>query len=310
MARIRSIKPEFWTSEQVVECSTNARLLFIGIWNFCDDTGRHKFSVKQLKMEVFPGDDISSENVLGLFHELWEHGLVEVYDYENQRYFHVTGWHHQRIDKVQKAKHPAPDDPHSKIVPRTLPPDRIGKDRRGEEGKKIITKESGNEEGLTRPDGLDLILTPQPPPIAIEFEDTFWPAYPLKKAKPKAEAAFRQARKKTTLEAIMAGLQAYIEKKPTDIAYAHASTWLNQERWTDEYDPSTDPRKASNGAHDPFLRALAESAQERPDDGRWETGTAIGSDDREGGGSEDPRLLGNPQGRPGAGGEPPQGGGG
>ena len=41
MARIRSIKPEFWTAEQVMECSPMARLLFIGMWNFCDDGGNH-----------------------------------------------------------------------------------------------------------------------------------------------------------------------------------------------------------------------------------------------------------------------------
>jgi len=41
MARIRTIKPEFWVSEQVGECSPNARLLFIGMWNFCDDRGVH-----------------------------------------------------------------------------------------------------------------------------------------------------------------------------------------------------------------------------------------------------------------------------
>ena len=31
MARIRSIKPEFWVSEQVAECSTSARLTFVGL---------------------------------------------------------------------------------------------------------------------------------------------------------------------------------------------------------------------------------------------------------------------------------------
>jgi len=34
MARIRTIKPEFWTAEQVMELSRDARLLFIGMWNF------------------------------------------------------------------------------------------------------------------------------------------------------------------------------------------------------------------------------------------------------------------------------------
>ena len=63
MARIRTIKPEFWTSEQVMECSPLARLLFIGVWNFCDDAGNHPMSAKTLKALVFPGDDITSAKV-------------------------------------------------------------------------------------------------------------------------------------------------------------------------------------------------------------------------------------------------------
>jgi hypothetical protein len=39
MARIRTIKPEFWTDEKIVECSFEARLMFIGMFNFADDKG-------------------------------------------------------------------------------------------------------------------------------------------------------------------------------------------------------------------------------------------------------------------------------
>src|SRR4051812_10412482 len=56
MARIRSIKPEFWSSEQVMECARDTRLLFIGLWNFVDDADRMSFSSKQIKALIFPGD--------------------------------------------------------------------------------------------------------------------------------------------------------------------------------------------------------------------------------------------------------------
>lgn len=116
MARIRTIKPEFWVSPQIVECSTNARLLFIGLWNFCDDQGVHEVSPRQLKMEVFPGDDISADEVSRLIGELVLHGLVREiavpHDTLNglkplagKRFWHVTGWHHQKIDKP-RSKHP------------------------------------------------------------------------------------------------------------------------------------------------------------------------------------------------------------
>lgn len=105
MARIRTIKPEFWTSEQVMECSTTSRLLFIGMWNFCDDAGNHPAAYRTLKAEVFPADDFTALQVEALVSELIAAGLVEEYEADGKRYWHVTGWHHQRIEKPN-FKHP------------------------------------------------------------------------------------------------------------------------------------------------------------------------------------------------------------
>lgn len=105
MARIRTIKPEFWTSEQVMECSPLARLLFIGIWNFCDDGGNHPDAEKTLKALIFPGDDIDSSSVRRLLDELSECGLLTFYEFAGKRYLHVNGWRHQKIDRPT-FKHP------------------------------------------------------------------------------------------------------------------------------------------------------------------------------------------------------------
>lgn len=107
MARIRSIKPEFFTSEQVAECSTNARLLFIGMWCFCDDQGIHPASVARLKMEVFPGDDFTKSDIAAMADELVTHGLLQEYEVEGEKFWLVTGWKHQKIDKPSK-KYPLP----------------------------------------------------------------------------------------------------------------------------------------------------------------------------------------------------------
>ena len=109
MARIRSIKPEFWTSEQVVECSPTARLLFIGLWNFCDDGGNHPASAKSLKMQVLPGDNFTIAEIEVMVSELLAHGLMVEYEVEGKRYWHVTGWKHQKIEKPS-YKHPPFDD--------------------------------------------------------------------------------------------------------------------------------------------------------------------------------------------------------
>src|SRR4051794_3397310 len=98
MARIRTIKPEFWSSEQIVECSTSARLLFIGLWNFCDDGGVHQYSVKRIKMEIFQGDEFSDQQITSWLAELLKADLLKSYTIGSKRYLLVTGWQHQKID--------------------------------------------------------------------------------------------------------------------------------------------------------------------------------------------------------------------
>lgn len=110
MARIRSIKPEFWVSEQIAECSTNARLTFVGMWNFCDDQGVHPAKPKTLKAELYPMDDFTAGDVEAWVRELIEVGLVRVFQApdDGEIYWHVTGWdRHQKIDRPS-YKHPAP----------------------------------------------------------------------------------------------------------------------------------------------------------------------------------------------------------
>ncbi|MYN45926.1 hypothetical protein GTP23_12795 [Pseudoduganella sp. FT93W] len=110
MARIRTIKPEFWTSEQIAECSPTSRLLFIGIWNFCDDHGIHPASIKRLKMEVFPSDPIADADIQSMVSELEAAGLIQVYEIEGKQYWLVTGWaRHQKIEKPT-YRHPLPTD--------------------------------------------------------------------------------------------------------------------------------------------------------------------------------------------------------
>lgn len=99
MARHRVVKPEFFTNEQVVECSTNARLLFVGMWCFCDDGGVHPASPARLKMEVFPADAFGNDQVMEWIRELINVGLLESYLLEGKEFWRVTGWHHQKIEK-------------------------------------------------------------------------------------------------------------------------------------------------------------------------------------------------------------------
>lgn len=108
MSRIRTVKPEFWTSEQIMECSPLARLAFIGMWNFCDDNGVHPASCKTLKAQIFPADDLTAADVQSLINELLQQRLLIEFIAENRPWWWVTGWHHQLINRPSKSRFPLP----------------------------------------------------------------------------------------------------------------------------------------------------------------------------------------------------------
>jgi hypothetical protein len=70
------------------------------MWNFCDDAGIHPKSYKRLKMEVFPGDDITEQDMIRWVSELIKALLLIEYTIGKDDYWQVTGWKkHQRIDR-------------------------------------------------------------------------------------------------------------------------------------------------------------------------------------------------------------------
>ena len=171
MPRIRSIKPEFCTSSQVAECSTNARLLFILLWLHCDDAGRHPADMKRIRMECFPGDSFNESDIRRWVNELRQSSLLVEYETDGVAYLEVTGWHHQRIDKPNYKYPPfdgsgkplkvddnsttirqlvadcsesirRPFDDHSNSSYPRIGEDRRGEDRRGVEGIVSLSKKS------------------------------------------------------------------------------------------------------------------------------------------------------------------------
>ena len=64
MPKIRGIKPDYWTDEDIVELSIPARLLFIGLWSYACDNGHLQDKPKQIKMRLLPGDDVSAADLL------------------------------------------------------------------------------------------------------------------------------------------------------------------------------------------------------------------------------------------------------
>lgn len=76
MARIRTIKPEFFTSEDICALSPLARLLYIGTWLEADRDGRLHWKPKTLKTRYLPNDACEIEAVCD---ELTTQGVVVLY---------------------------------------------------------------------------------------------------------------------------------------------------------------------------------------------------------------------------------------
>ncbi len=239
MARIRTIKPEFWTSEQVMECSTNARLLFLGTWNFCDDEGRHPWAPKQLKALIFPSDDFTVAEVDAMLKELANVDLIRRYASNGREYFYVTGWKHQRIDKPQTARCPNPIEDHSKNAPNLFP--EYSENGQGSFGS--VRERKGEEE---KKEGSSLrsahVCSLRSHTVHAQDFEKFWEAYPKRDGgNPKSPA------KKRFISAVKSGVDPqaiiiaaehlnsyYQSKSQVGSPYVpQAKTWLNERRWED-----------------------------------------------------------------------------
>lgn len=106
MARIRTIKPEFFTSEDIVELDPMARLLYIALWCEADKEGRFCWKTKTFKMRYFPAD---SCDIDALADALVTRGLVCLYG--DGLAFIPSFKSHQHINPREKESViPSPDD--------------------------------------------------------------------------------------------------------------------------------------------------------------------------------------------------------
>lgn len=225
MPRIRTIKPEFCTSEQVAECSTTARLLFVCMWCFCDDAGRHPSSAKRLKMECFPGDSFTEGDIQQMIAELIEAGLLVEYAWEGKLYLQVTGWHHQRIEKASykfgpfdSDGGPAPLDDQSTTARRPLddssPPEGNGREGRGKEGK---GEDGGVADTSTTPPAATTPkppVSPQEPLSEFEFPVTGDPSKPTWWLTSAKLDEYREAFPALDIEAEMRAARQYVRDAP------------------------------------------------------------------------------------------------
>lgn len=90
MARARIIKPGFFMNDEVAELSPAARLAFIGLWTIADQQGKLAYRPKRLKIELFPYDDVSIDDLVTA---IADQGLIALFPKDGQTWIQIIDWY-------------------------------------------------------------------------------------------------------------------------------------------------------------------------------------------------------------------------
>lgn len=201
MARIRTIKPEFWTNEELAETSEAARLLAIGLLNHSDDEGYFKAHQSLIKAVVFPLTE-PSMSIHECLKQLSIAGYLRLFKgSDGKEYGKVINFEsHQRVNRPTESKIKKLDTftecslkTHGKLT-EDSPPERKGKEQ-GKEGTNVP------------PDGGTSDYTD-------EFEQA-WKAYPKRHTSSNKKATYKQWKARLnngfTVEDMTQGIERYFK---------------------------------------------------------------------------------------------------
>ncbi|MBB4981532.1 hypothetical protein [Streptomyces nymphaeiformis] len=122
MARIRTIKPEAFTSESLAEVRVEAERTFFGLLTQADDHGRHRDNAAIIAGLLWPlRAEHTSVHVEDDLHQLATAGLICRYTgCDGRRYLHIVTWSdHQKIDKPSQSR--LPSCPQHQVADRCAP---------------------------------------------------------------------------------------------------------------------------------------------------------------------------------------------
>lgn len=97
MARIRTIKPEFFQHEELQDLGPIPMLVFAGLWGHCDSQGVFIWKPRTLKLGILPFMEFSMEDVLNT---LWNAGQVMKLESQDGKFYGYipTFLDHQRLN--------------------------------------------------------------------------------------------------------------------------------------------------------------------------------------------------------------------
>jgi hypothetical protein len=259
VARIRSIKPDFFQSEKIAALPLSARILFVGMWTHADDNGVMVDNEKLINAAVWPLEDDPLETLRRTREDLRRLSSVHLiarYVTENRNLIFIAGWdEHQRVSHPGKERYPRPTAEQIKAA-------TCGN---GDAPQSLARVSGGSREDLVKPpetlvpeqgagsreQGREKTSSPAsrararaPKPDYSDDPDwlKFWSVYPRKVSKKEALEAWPAAIKRATPGEIIAGAERYadeVQRSRTPAAKVkYPQGWLNGDRWLDEATPA------------------------------------------------------------------------
>lgn len=239
MARIRSVKPEFFTDDDVASLPFEARLLFIGMWTQADRAGRLEDRPRRLKAVVFPYDDVDVEAML---EQLVTVGFIVRYSVQGKDFIAIRSFEKHQCPNVKEPEStiPAPYE-HSAGTVRARARARAegkGKEGKGKEGSRTFAPSSSAKNADDSP----------PPPAVFSIPCTKGVAYGVTEEQIAAwTATFPAVDVRQQLRAMVAWADANPAKRKTlRGSPAFVVRWLTREQdkprrveHADKGDPST-----------------------------------------------------------------------
>lgn len=224
MARIRTIKPEFFTSEDIVEMTPLARLFYVSLWCESDREGRLEWKPGTFKMRYLPGDNC---DVSELSKELTSRGLIVLYEVNGKNYAEIPTFKEHQVINNRESESTIPARDTNALRTRATRVKAEGKEGKGKERKE---------------------------PASTRFDD-FWNAWPkseCKQDKAKCADKWKAANLDDLTDTIISDIATKKKTQKWQGGFIEApEVYLNNRRWEDGVTPDTPGSTSADPLSDP-----------------------------------------------------------
>lgn len=218
MARIRTVKPDFFRHEglqELEEAHPRIMLFFAGLWCQCDKAGHFRWRPKQIRLDVLPFIEYNPSTYLEVLEGA---GYLSRYEAEGESYGEISNFKRHQLIWGSEVKSPLKHPLREKEV--------LGPNQGSTEDIGVRSQEAGDIDSLREDFKRAVQAYPSGKKRGAEVE---WADF-LKKNRKRAREVVP-----LLLPAVL-GYVAQLKANKTEPGYIkNMQGWITEERWTTDY---------------------------------------------------------------------------